>query len=78
MMKKIKLKFSPGKYSILLLKAGLAPISLFLIIISAKFCEDAALSPANALITYPDIFSVALGSLLLLIFGVIALNLCEI
>lgn len=77
MKKKSKLKFSPGKYSILLLKAGLAPISFFLLIISAKFCEDAVLAPAEALITYPDIFSIVLGSLLLLIFGVIALNICE-
>ncbi len=77
MKKKTRLKLSPGKYSLLLFKAGLAPISLFLLILSAKFCEDATIDPAKALITYPDIFSVVLGSSLLLIFGVIALNICE-
>lgn len=77
MKKKIKPKLSPGKYSLLLFKIGLAPISIFLLIASARFCKDASISPAKALITYPDIFSVALGSLLLLIFGVIALSICE-
>ncbi len=77
MKKKTRLKLSFGKYSLFLFKAGLAPISLFLLITSARFCEDAAIDPAKALITYPDIFSVALGSLLLLIFGAIVLNICE-
>ncbi len=77
MKKKIKFRLSPGKYSMLLLKLGLAPISFFLMIIAAKFCEDAISDPAKALLTYPDIFSVVLGSSLLLIFGVIALEILE-
>lgn len=77
MKKKTRLKFSPGKYSVLLFKTGLAPITLSLLMISARFREDAAIDPAKALITYPDIFSVVLGSALLLIFGIIVLNICE-
>ena len=77
MKRKTRVRVSPGKYSFILFKSGLAPISLFLLILSAKFCEDAVTDPAKALITYPDIFSVVFGSLLLLIFGVIALNICE-
>ncbi len=77
MKKKTRPNNSQRKYSMFLLKLGLAPISLFLLILSAKFCEDAMTDPATALITYPDIFSVVLGSALLLIFGVIALGICE-
>ncbi len=77
MKKKTRFKLSPGKYPMLLLKTGLAPISLFLLIISSNFCRDAMTDPAKALITYPDIFSVILGSALLLLFGVIALEILE-
>lgn len=68
----------PGKNAMRVLRCGLPLISTVLIFLAIDLHNTAIHSPVTALITYPDMLSKVLASLLLLVFSALIFDIIEL
>ena len=68
----------PGKNSMRVYRCGLPVISTVLIFLAIDLHNTAIHSPVTALITYPDMLSKVLASLLLLVFSALIFDIIEL
>ena len=77
MNKRKSLKISMGTFAARLLKISVVPIITVFICLTYSFIKEASVSPACAMLFYPDMFSYVYSAILLALLGGFLLDAVE-